>query len=96
MATQLQTPVERQAVARSLQAQTAVRAFARSIDKAVAKLDDLVVELAIERQKASSAVGSESTRPYYTDDLSKLHRQWSRMEILTAALVALDKRAASR
>jgi hypothetical protein len=86
MATTTQTPAERQAAAKSLQAQTAVREFRRVVDKAVEDFAASVARLSVDSMIASQAVGGDSTRPHYTDDLGQLLAQQRRLDVLRAAL----------
>lgn len=85
-----QTEAERQAAAKSLQAQTAVRELKRQIDSAINAFAERMDVLADGLMAAQRAVGSDSTRPHYTDDLGRLNVQLRRYSILRDAIYSKD------
>lgn len=86
MSSATQTPAEVAAAAKSLQAQTVVRALKKATDHAVDLIADLLADLTPALLAARAAVGSDTTRPNYSDDLGKLNVQARRIEILRDAL----------
>ena len=85
-----QTVSERTAVIRSYEAQKAVRTLKAQLDATLdmwrARLNQLYADV----DAARRAVGSDWTRPYYTDDLGKLHRQERRYRILADAVFSKE------
>lgn len=88
MATVQLTEADRLAAARSMEATKAVRAFKRQIDLAVNELAARVGALAADKMMAAGAVGGDSTRPHFTEDVRAYNAQLRRFEALLAAVKA--------
>lgn len=72
--------------ARSTAALMATRTLKAQIDATLDMWRGRLVQLRADLLAASKAVGGDSTRPSYTDDLQHFNRQRRRLEILQDAL----------
>lgn len=77
---------ERAARTQSVKAQTAIRAVRSQLDEVKDLVRARVVRLRPDLERAARAVGADSTRPFFTDDLRKLKRQQARFDALTRLL----------
>lgn len=86
MATSSATAAEREAAQQAVRVRTMVRSWQRGIDQAVRDLAARVGELAADKVAIDQALGGDSTRPDFTEQLKALHRQQRRFQALLDAI----------